>query len=126
MVRHSRAKARIVLEESLHPFLIACQNNHQIFALLFHHLQQHLDRFLAVVALILRPIQVVGFINEEHAAHGFLERFFGLGRSVADVLTHQIVARRHHQMPAAQIAKMMQDRTPFAWQRLSCRCRDAR
>ena len=55
-MRHSRTKAWVVLKERRHPLRVTRQNNYQVLALLFHHLKQHLDCFLAVVALILRTI----------------------------------------------------------------------
>ena len=36
----------------LHPVGIAGQNDDKILALVFHHLQQDLDRFLPIVALV--------------------------------------------------------------------------
>ena len=39
--------------------------HHQILAPRFHDLQQNLDRLLAVVALVIRSMQVIGFINEQ-------------------------------------------------------------
>ena len=92
------AEAGIGLEEGLHAILVAGQDHHQVVALVLHHLQQHLDRFLAVVALVLGAVEVVGLVDEEHAAHRLLQDLLGLGRRVADVLADQVVARGHHQM----------------------------
>ena len=109
VVGNARAHARVGLEEGVHPVFVAGQDHHQVVALVFHHLQQDLDRLLAVVALVLGPVQVVGLVNEQHPAHGPLEHLFGLGRGVADVLAHQIIARGRHQVPFAHVAEPVQD-----------------
>ena len=46
---------------------------------------------LAVVALVLGPVQVVGLVDEQHAAHGPLEHVLGLRRGVPDVLPDEVV-----------------------------------
>ncbi len=69
VARHAGAKARIILKESRHSILITSENHDQIFALIFHGLQQHLNRFLTVVAFVLWPVEIIGLVDEEHAAH---------------------------------------------------------
>ena len=78
-MRDARAHAGIGAEEGLHPVLVAGQDHHQVIALVLHHLQQDLDRFLAVVALVLGAVEVVGLVDEQHAAHGLLETSLVLG-----------------------------------------------
>jgi hypothetical protein len=58
VVRDARAHARVGLEEGVHAVLVAGQDHHQVVALVLHHLQQDLDRLLAVVALVLGAVQV--------------------------------------------------------------------
>ena len=77
--------------------------------MILHLLQQDLDGLLAVVALVLRPIQVVGLVDEQHAAHRPLQHFTRLWCGVADVLTDQIVARHRDHVAFAHIAEAMQD-----------------
>jgi hypothetical protein len=89
--------------------LVAGEDHHQVVALVLHHLQQDLDRLLAVVALVLGPVEVIGLVDEQHAAHRLLEHFLGLRRGVADVLADQVVARHRDQMALAHIAEPMQD-----------------
>ena len=52
------------VEANVHPIAVTGEDHHQILALRFHDLQQNLDRLLAVVALVIRSMQVIGFINE--------------------------------------------------------------
>jgi hypothetical protein len=104
----SRAHARVALEKQVHLVFIAGENHHQIVAVVFHYLQQDLDRLGAVVALVFGLVQVIGFVDEQHAAHGLLDHFLGLGRGVPDVLADQIVARHGHQMPLAHVAEAFQ------------------
>jgi len=73
-----------------------------------HELQQDLDRLLAVVALVLRPVQVVRLVDEQHPAHRALEHLLGLRRGVAHVLADQVVAGHADQLPLAQVAELAQ------------------
>ena len=109
VMRDARAQPGVGAEEGLHPVLVARQDHDQIVALIFHHLQQYLDGFLPVIALVFRAIQVVGLVDEEHAPHGLLQHLFGLGRGVSDVLADQIVAGHRHQVAFAHIPQPMQD-----------------
>jgi hypothetical protein len=65
VVRDPRPEAGIAGKESVHPIAVAGEDHHQILALRFHHLQQNLDRLLAVVALVIRSMQVICFIDEQ-------------------------------------------------------------
>ena len=109
VMRDPRAQARIGPEKSVHPVLVAGQYHHQVVALVFHHLQQDLDRFLAVVALVLGPVEVVGLVDEEHPAHGPLQDLLGLRRGVSDVLADQVVARDGDQVALPDVAQPVQD-----------------
>ena len=97
------------LEEAVHPVGVAGEDHDEIVALVLHHLQQDLDRFLAVVALVLRPVEIIGLVDEQHAAHGLLQHFLGLRRGVADILADEIVARDRDEMAFADIAERVQD-----------------
>jgi hypothetical protein len=109
VVRDAAAQARVALEEGVHAVLVAGQDHDQVVALVLHHLQQDLDRLLTVVALVLGPVQVVGLVDEEHAAHRLLEHFARLGCGVADVLADQVVAGHRHQVALSHVAQAMQD-----------------
>ena len=109
MVGDARVEARVGLEEGGHALFVAGQDHDQVAALVFHGLQEHLDGLLAVVPLVLGPIEIVGLVDEEHAADGLLEHLLGLGRRVAHILAHQVVARGHHQVALAHIAQVVQD-----------------
>ena len=86
MVRNPRAKTRIRLEEDIHALFVASQDHHQVVALVLHHLEQHLDRLLAVIALVVGAVEVVSLVNEQHAAHRLFHDLLGLRRGVADIL----------------------------------------
>ena len=86
-------KPGLLPEERVHPVLVAGEDHDQVVALVLHHLQQDLDRLLPVVALVLGPVEVVGLVDEQHAAHRLLQHLLGLRRGVADVLADEVVAR---------------------------------
>ena len=48
--------------------LVAGHDNDQVLTLGLHHLQQDLHRLLAVVTFVLLAVQVVGLVDEQHAA----------------------------------------------------------
>jgi hypothetical protein len=88
---------RVGPEERRHPVGVTGQDDHKLLALGLHHLQEDLDGLLPVVTLVLRAVQVVGLVDEQHAAAGPGQHLFGLGRGVSDILADQIVAGdRHH------------------------------
>ena len=73
VVGDARAHAGVGAEERLHAVLVAGEDDDEVLALGLHDLQQDLDRLLPVVALVLGAIQVVGLVDEQHAALGALE-----------------------------------------------------
>ena len=109
MVRDAAAEARIGREELVHPVFIASQDHNQIVSLVLHDLQQDFDGFLAVIALVLGAVQVIGLVDEQNAAHRLFEHFLRLRRRVADILADKVVARHRNEMPAPDIAKPVQN-----------------
>ena len=109
VVRDPRGQAGIGREELVHPVLVAGEDHDQPVALVLHHLEEDLDRLLAVVALVLRAVQVVRLVDEQHAAVRALEHVLGLRRRVPDVLPHQVVAGDRHQVPLLDVAEPVQD-----------------
>ena len=109
VVRDPRGHAGIGREELVHAVLVAGEDHDQPVAVVLHHLQEDLDRLLAVVALVLGPVQVVRLVDEQHAAVRALEHVLGLGRRVPDVLPHQVVAGDRHQVPLLDVAEPVQD-----------------
>jgi len=109
--------ARVGPEEGVHPVGVPGQDHHQVFPVCLHELEQDLDGLLAVVPLVLRPVQVVGLVDEQHPAHGPLEHFLGLGRGVPHVLADQVVAGHADQLPGAQVAQLAQQFTDARGQR---------
>jgi hypothetical protein len=87
----------------------SCKDHDEVVALVLHHLQQDLDRLLAVVAFVLRPVEVVRLVDEQHAAHCPLDRFLGLWRGVADVLADEVVAGHRDEMAFAHMAEAVED-----------------
>jgi len=117
MVRDPGGHARVGPEEDVHPAGVPGQDHHQVFPVRLHELEQDLDGLLAVVPLVLRPVQVVGLVDEQHPAHGPLEHFLGLGRGVPDVLADQVVAGHADQLPGAQVSQLAQQFTHARGQR---------
>ena len=109
VVGDARAEPRVAREEGVHPVLVAGEDYDQVVALVLHDLEQYLDRLGAVVAFVLGAVQVVGLVDEEHAAHRAFEDFFGLGRGVADVLSDQVVAGGHDHVSLAHVTQAVQD-----------------
>ena len=109
VVGDARCHARVQGEELLHAVTVSGQDHHQALALVLHHLQQYLDRLNPVVALVLGTVEVVGLVDEEHPAVGALDHLLGLGRGVADVLAHEIVAGHGHHVVALDVPEPVQD-----------------
>src|SRR5271166_3571496 len=107
-MRDARMEAGIVLEKSFHSLPIAGEDDHQIFTLVFHHLKQYLDSLRTVIPFIFGAVQVVRFIDKQHAAHRPLEDFSGFGGGVADILSDEIIASSHYEMAPAHITHMME------------------
>jgi hypothetical protein len=103
-----RAHPRVGREERLHPVRVPRENDDQVVAVVLHVLQQDLDRLASVVPLVLRPVQVVGLVDEQHAAQGAPQDLLGLRRGVPDVLADQVVPGDRHQVPAAQVTQAVQ------------------
>ena len=54
-------------------------------------------------------IKIVSLVDEQDAAHGFLEDFLRLGRGMADILADQIIARHRNEMAAPHKAELVQN-----------------
>ena len=109
VVGDPRAETGVRAEEVVHPVLVAGEDHDQLVALGLHHLEQDLDRLLPVVALVLGPEEVVGLVDEEHAAVGAAEHLLGLRRGVADVLADEVVAGAGDDPRLVDVAEPVQD-----------------
>ena len=105
----ARAEAGVRAEEVVHPVLVAGEDHDELVALGLHHLEQDLDRLLPVVALVLGPVEVVGLVDEEHAAVGAAQHLLRLRRRVADVLADEVVARAGDDARLGDVAEAVQD-----------------
>ena len=110
VMRDARAHPGVGAEERLHPVVVAGQDDHEPVAVGLHGLEQHLDRLLPVVALVLGAVQVVGLVDEQHAAVGALDDLLGLGRGMAHVLPDQVVAGHGHHPRRRDVAQRVEDR----------------
>src|SRR5260221_13213893 len=93
MMSDARPKTRIAAKKFLHAVRIACEDDHEVLALVLHDLQQDLDSLLAVVSLVLVTVERVCLVNEQDAAHAPLQNFLGLRLGVttgvlAEDMTH--------------------------------------
>jgi len=73
-----------------------------------HHLQQDFDRFLAVVALVVRPVQVIGLVDDSTPPSPSLVSLSSsarCGRYIAD----QFVAGHRHHLPAPHETELVQN-----------------
>jgi len=109
--------ARVGPEEGVHPAGVPGQDHHEVVPVRLHELEQDLDGLLPVVPLVLRPVQVVGLVDEQHPAHRPLEHVLGLGRGVPDVLADQVVTGHADELPGAQVAQFAQQFTEARRQR---------
>src|ERR1700682_6366696 len=109
MMSDARPKTRIAPKKFLHAVGIACEDDHEVLALVLHDLQQDLDRLLAVVALVLGTVEVVGLVNEKDAAHGPLQNLLGLGRGVTNVLPDEVITRDRDEMAFTDEAEAVED-----------------
>ena len=53
VVRDARAQPGVGVKEGLHTVSVSSEDHHEVAALIFHRLQQHLDGLLTVVAFVL-------------------------------------------------------------------------
>ena len=104
-----RPEPGVGAEETFHPIGVSGQDHHKILALLLHHLQQDLDRLLTIVALVPRAVQVIGFVDEEHATECSLDDLLRLRRGVADVLADEVVTRHADHARRAQVAEAVEN-----------------
>ena len=109
MVGDARRNAGHVAEEPLHLVLVAGNDDDEVLPLVLHHLEQHLDRLLAVVALVVKAVHVVGLVDEQHAAHRPLQDLPGLGCGVAHVLPDEVVPAGDHDVALPHEAQLPQD-----------------
>ena len=108
MMRDPRRHPRIAPKERIHPILVPRQNDDEIVPIILHHLQQDLDRLLPIIPLVLRPIQIISLVDEQHPAHRLLENLFGLRRGMPDILSDQIIPRHGNHMITPDILQPMQ------------------
>src|SRR6266498_1226871 len=97
--------AGIRTEERVHSIPVTGQDHDEVVPLGLHDLEQDLDGLLTVVTLVACPVEVVGLVDEEHAAHGPLDDTLCLRRRVPYILPNQVVARHADQMPPAQVTE---------------------
>src|SRR6266404_6507054 len=124
MMSDARPKTRIAAKKFLHAVRIACEDDHEVLALVLHDLQQDLDSLLAVVSLVLGTVEIVGLVNEQDAAHGPLQNFLGLRRGVTNVLPDEVITRDGDEMTFADEAEAVEDVGHAAARQSSCRCPD--
>ncbi len=101
-------KPGLLSEKFFHAVGVAGENHDQIVAMVLHHLQQDFDRLLAVVALVVGLVKIIGLVDEQHAAHRLFQHFAGFRRRMADILADEVVTRHRDEMPLAHIAEPMQ------------------
>src|ERR1035437_9551095 len=109
MMSDPRPKSRITCEEFVHTLAITGQDDDQIRALIFHHLQKNFYGFLTVIALVVRTMQIVSFVDEQHAPHRLFQYLLRFGRGVSNVLPNQIVPSHRDNVTTSHEPKPMQD-----------------
>ena len=109
MVGHPGGEPGVGAVEGLHPVLVAREDHHHITAAALHLLQQDLNRLGAVIPFVVRLVEVIRLIDEQHAPLGALEHLLGLGGGVPHVLAHQVIARGGDHMTFSQIAEAVED-----------------
>src|SRR5437879_5939672 len=64
---------------------------------------------LAIVAFMVRQMQIIGLVDEKHAAHRLLQDLLGLGRGVADILPDQLIAGDGDDLTTAHETELVQN-----------------
>jgi hypothetical protein len=97
---------RVGLHEDLRLLWIAGGDHDQVVPVVFHHLEQRVDRLLPEVVPRRGgvPGEGVCLVDEQHAAERLLNLVGGLDRGLADVARDQVGARHLHGVPAGQQA----------------------
>src|SRR5260221_4260409 len=98
MMSDARPKTRIAAKKFLHAVRIACEDDHEILAMVLHDLQQDLDSLLAVASLVVRTVQMVDLINEQEAALVTLHTFLCLRRSASILLPDEAFTPDAHHL----------------------------
>ena len=92
-------QARIRFQQLLHAGVITRKDHDKVIAVIFHRFDQRIDGFRSVIERIaVRGRQRIGFIDEQHPAHGRFDDGFGLLGSLADVAADQVRAIHFHQL----------------------------
>ena len=90
-------------DELFHRPGVARHDHHQVVPVVFHGLQQRLDRLAAKVVLAAGR-EGIRLVDKQHAAERPLDHFLRLQRRLADVARHQTGAVHFHQLALAQHA----------------------
>ena len=98
-------QAGVAVDEFLHGSSVTGDDDHQVIPVVFHGLQDRIDRLLAEGILFIGG-QGIGFIDEEDAAHGRFDLFLGLESCLSDKTGDQSGPVSLHQLPLGQNADL--------------------
>ena len=90
------------MDELLHQSVVSGHDHDQVVAVILHGLQKRVNGLLAEVVFALSGGQRIGFVDEQHAAHGGLDHLGGLLGRLAHVSGHQTGAIHLHKLPLGQ------------------------
>ena len=76
---------------------------------MIHQLHQRVNDLLAkVVAAVAIALEGIGFVDEQHAAHGLLHLLSGPQGALAHMVAHQLGTVSLHHMSSLQIAHLVE------------------
>ncbi len=99
------------MQQAFHRPGIACQNDNQAFAVVFHAFEQGLNGFVAVGVASFVADKAVGFVDEQHAVEGLVDLAVRFGRGLPRILGDQPRAIGFNQMASGENAHAREDAT---------------
>ena len=90
MVREASLKAGVGVEHGIHLLLVACKDDQHVGIGLRQDGEQRLEHPIAeVLAVITTCAEIVGLVDEEHVALGFLEDNLHIVLRLSEILPYQ-------------------------------------
>src|SRR5690606_18116499 len=95
------SQTRVCVKKALHFLGVTCQDDYQLFCVVFHPFDQTIDTLFAEI-LLAASSQRIGFVYKEDAPQGLAGVIPGLLGGMADVLPHKISPFDFNYMPLGQ------------------------
>ena len=93
----------------MHLFGIARHYHHEAIAIVFHALQQHVHRLIAVTVFTVLRCQTVGLVDEQNPIHGLVDDAFGFHGGLTQIASHQFCAIHFYQVSFFEDPQFFED-----------------